>query len=64
MNKPRTDLTQPLEWRRGMPFFNGKILHYDDVAARLAYAEQKIKDLQQANALLTQSLQVSKHVIS
>lgn len=35
-----------------MPWYNGKLLHYDYVALRLANSERKITELEQKIALL------------
>lgn len=40
------DLSQPVEWRRGDPYYKGKLVRYDDLAARLYASELEIQRLQ------------------
>lgn len=56
MNRPAkhtaADLALKIEWKRGMPWFAGKPLHYDTVAARLWASELQIEALQKKIELL------------
>lgn len=51
-NHPAADLVLKIEWKRGTPWFKGKPLHYDTVAARLWASELQIEAFQKKIDLL------------
>lgn len=54
---PSTQITQSIEWKQGMPYFNGRLMHYDCVAARLAASERRIEELEKIAHLLDKKAQ-------
>jgi hypothetical protein len=51
---PSVDLNVEIEWRKGSPYYKGRLMRYDYVAARLAASGRRIEELLGILALLNQ----------